>query len=202
MLTLLYRGQNCSGCRSKKKIIIWNQIDNAGGHAIKNSLDIINYAGFDCGDPRIRVLFYCQHPNSPDFNTLDLGAWTSLQTKVASLLYQPSTSILSMADQVIERVEKSFSEWNTRDICSKLWKSRKAAMVETIKHHGSNTFKQPHTKGLQQHIHDLRPRMIPFNTPPPSPQDPSTPVAIEIPCQIVTLAQSPITISSFVIFNQ
>ena len=147
------------------------------------------------GTPRIRVWFYCQPPNSFDFNTLDLGAWTSLQTKVASLLYQPSTSILSMEDQVIERVEKSFSELKTRDSCSKLWKSRKAYMVETIKHHGSNTFKQPHTKGLQQHINDLRPRMIPFSPTSPIPQDPSTPVAIEIPRQIVTLAQSPITIS-------
>ena len=55
------------------------QIDGAGGHSIKKSVNELNNWGKN-QVPKITVVV--QPARSPDLNALDLGAWTSLQATV------------------------------------------------------------------------------------------------------------------------
>ena len=58
---------------SNRSLVVWSQLDNAGGHGLGFTLDKLNEVGAKA-HPKIRIHFHTQPPNSPDLNVLDLGA--------------------------------------------------------------------------------------------------------------------------------
>ena len=71
------------------------------------------------------VLFLLQPSQSPDLNTLDLGAWWSLETDVNELRYNPNWSVRNNKPQELladlnDTVLQSWQSWKTCDMLQKL----------------------------------------------------------------------------------
>lgn len=179
-----------------QRIVVHSQIDNAGGHAVHTSVEALNRIGYLI-HPRLRIHFYCQPPNSPDLNVLDLGAWNSLQKAVPPLVYDHAIGRGNIQERIIETVQSSFQTWNARAKCAKLFDTRRAFMYETIMHQGGNTFKQPHIKNLQAKLESVRDLILPFPPlpPPPAPPLPETPITLRLSVSTVLQAQRPVCIS-------
>ena len=153
-------------------LVIWSQVDNAGGHKLKTTMTDINLAGASA-HPRIRIHFHAQPPNSPDLNVLDLGAWNSLQKTVPALIYEHQGD--DNEKRIINAVKESFQRWNSREICTSLFRTLKIFMAETIRSGGNNS-KQPHYKDIRHLLASLEaeaqqayPTLPPMPTPPPAP---------------------------------
>ena len=63
--------------------------------------------------------FLIQPAQSPDLNTLDLGAWCSLETDVNELRYD-QIGIVEEIDQNIDTVMQSWKSWRTSEVLRKL----------------------------------------------------------------------------------
>ena len=131
-------------------LIVWSQVDNAGGHGLGFTLDQLNRLGA-IAHRYIRIHFYTQPPNSPDLNVLDLGAWQSLQKAVPPIVYNQENSELTNQERIIAAVHESFMHWNAREKCTSLFETLKAFMAESLISGGDNQ-KQPHKKNLMARI--------------------------------------------------
>ena len=173
---IIERAQRVLNEHPDYRLTVYTQLDNAGGHGVGTSVDILNEKGANA-HPRIRIHFHCQPPNSPDLNVLDLGAWYSIQKAVPSLVYDPSVPKSSLEDRIITTVQESFTAWNARAKCADLFQTLRAFQCEVIESEGNNLFKQPHTRGLEARVNTLAPTLIPL---PPLQPIPAPPAAVII----------------------
>lgn len=165
-------------------LVIWAQVDNAGGHKLKTTLTEINLAGATAHS-KIRIHFHAQPPNSPDMNVLDLGAWNSLQTTVPALIYEHLGD--SNEKRIIRAVEESFLLWNAREKCNSLFHTLKIFMAETISSGGNNS-KQPHYKNIKEVLVSLEGTAEPaYPSLPPPPALPLPPPALSLPPPALSL---------------
>ena len=173
---------------------VYSQIDNAGGHAVDRTVASLNRKGA-IFNPRVRIHFHCQPPNSPDLNSLDLGAWNSLQKAVPQIVYMPTLEKEEMQERIISAVQESFVEWNAEEKYRDLFKTLTAFMYETILTEGDNQFGQPHKKNLQDKILTIQDSLLPFPELPPV-ENPSlpAPVTVQLPGASVTQAIAPIVV--------
>jgi len=170
---------------------VYSQIDNAGGHAVDRTVASLNRKGASF-NPRVRIHFHCQPPNSPDLNALDLGAWNSLQKAVPQIVYMPTLGKEEMQERIITAVRESFVEWNAEEKCRDLFETLTAFMYETILADGDNRFRQPHTKNLQDKILTIQDSLLAFPVLLPIEDPPSlAPVTLQLPLSSVTHALSP-----------
>ena len=85
--------------------------------------------------------FYCQPPNSPDCNTLDLAFFRAIQT----IQYEKESRNL---DELIANVEEAFDEL-PHDICRHVWSTAQIVMNSIILCEGGNDYKLPHVGKLK-----------------------------------------------------
>ena len=170
---------------------VYSQIDNAGGHAVDRTVASLNRKGA-IFNPRVRIHFHCQPPNSPDLNALDLGAWNSLQKAVPQIVYMPTLGKEEMQERIISAVQESFVEWNAEEKCRDLFQTLTAFMYETVLTEGDNQFRQPHKKNLQDKILTIQDSLHPFPELLPV-ENPSlqAPVTVQLPGGSVTQALAP-----------
>ena len=159
-------------------LVVWSQLDNAGGHGLGFTLDELNLIGA-ISHPSIRIHFYTQPPNSPDLNVLDLGAWNSIQKTVPSLIYEASFSSASNQERIINAVQDSFLNWNAKEKCKSLFETLKCFMGEVLHSDGGNV-KQPHKKNFQARIEPFIPQASANYPPLPPPPAPALPVVIRV----------------------
>ena len=99
------------------------QLDGAGGHAPKSSIDALN----QWGKQQIpKIDFILQPARSPDLNALDLGAWTSMQATVD----QYKDQVMNNPEKpgnceniLIQTVKEAFLEWVKDDHLSKIFQT-------------------------------------------------------------------------------
>lgn len=128
--------------------IIEVQMDSAGGHKIKSSVDELNQY---CQSKKAykNISFIIQPTRSPDLNVLDLGIWNSIQSGVPTIKYDENSStkmIYRIRDQVLQA-------WEDYDACEKLNKIFNTLTLiykEVIKAEGGNNFKLPHARNYQK----------------------------------------------------
>lgn len=116
-----------------KKVIV--QIDSAGGHRVKESLDYLNRL---C--PRIQ--FRTQPTRSPDCNVLDLGIWNSMNKHVRQVKYD-RTSLLSMDQRIINAVNDMWENYDTNKLHN-IFITLNTVLKSIKENNGGNSFKQPH----------------------------------------------------------
>lgn len=125
-----------SKCPWAKKIII--QIDSAGGHRIKESVDYLNKLG---RKTKIPIEFITQPCRSPDTNVLDLGIWNSMKSQVIEQKYMRESD-LSMNQRIIDAVMEMWEEYDP-EILTSIFQTLKAVLYEIVANGGGNSFKQP-----------------------------------------------------------
>lgn len=133
------------GNRIERSKTIFIQQDNARPHILPNDSEFVQHATKDEFDIRL----FCQPPNSPDMNILDLGYFRAIQSAYYST--NPST-----IDDIIKCVTQSFNDM-PRDTLNKLFLSLQDCMIETIKVNGGNNYKQPHMAKDRQINNDTLP---------------------------------------------
>lgn len=158
---IVSRSQAVIDANPDSLLTVYVQLDNAGGHGVASSVDILNKIG-EKAHPRLRIHFHCQPPNSPDLNVLDLGAWHSIQKAVPRLVHDPSIPKGSIEDRIMKIVPETFSKWNAQQKCTDLFETLRAFQCEVIESNGVNTFKQPHTNHLKMRIASLKSTELPL----------------------------------------
>jgi hypothetical protein len=83
-----------------------------------------------------KISIYCQPPNSPDLNILDLGLFNALQS--AYWNHSPRNAI-----DIIDMVERTYREFPINKI-SRLWVTLQSIFNAIIVEHGCNQYKIPH----------------------------------------------------------
>jgi len=113
------------------------QQDNAPAHIRNDDADFlaaVQATGVD-------VKIYCQPPNSPDLNVLDLGFFNSLQSIV-------SKEATKNKELLIEVVKKGFVNYPHGKI-NRVFLSLQMAMQEVVLCHGGNDYKLKHMSKTQ-----------------------------------------------------
>ena len=99
------------------------QLDGAGGHAPKQSIDELNDWG---KQQKPTIEFVLQPARSPDLNALDLGAWTSMQATVDSykdqIVNDPEKTGNS-ENLLIQAVKNAFIEWTKENHLKKFFET-------------------------------------------------------------------------------
>jgi len=133
------------------------QCDGAGGHGMakekgrKKVLKLLNDWGAEKGGPltpkgkRVLVTFICQPSQSPDFNVLDLGAWTSLQAAVDELdLYNNERTNMEM--KLVKACQKAWDRWASAEKLTSLFDSWLASLNRVAEVDGDTKYEQPRKK--------------------------------------------------------
>jgi transposase len=120
-----------------KEVIV--QIDSAGGHRVKESLDALNVVG---ARGKLPIRFITQPTRSPDTNVLDLGIWRSMQSRVVEVKYS-SESDKKMAHRIVDAVEVMWREYDPV-ILNNIFITLPAILEEIYKNEGGNSYKIPH----------------------------------------------------------
>ncbi|GMF36685.1 unnamed protein product [Phytophthora fragariaefolia] len=118
--------------RGDRGRIIYVQQDNATPHVSPRDPDILREAKSDGWD--IRLIF--QPANSPDFNCLDLGYFSAIQ----SLQYQ---TYIASTEQLIEVVEASFRNLDKQKL-DNIFLTLQQVMECVLACKGGNAYKLPH----------------------------------------------------------
>ncbi|ETP35122.1 hypothetical protein F442_16631 [Phytophthora nicotianae P10297] len=118
--------------RKDRGQVIFVQQDNAKPHVPPSEPDIVA-AGTE-GGWNIRI--WCQAPNSPDLNCLDLGVFASMQSLQHRL---PRKGI----EALIASVEEAYRDMKT-DTVDNIFLSLQACMLEILRQKGGNLYKTPH----------------------------------------------------------
>ena len=116
---------------------VWIQHDNAPAHIRNDDADFlaaVQATGVD-------VKIYCQPPNSPDLNVLDLGFFNSLQSIVAK-------EGTRNKDILIQVVKEKFDNYPQGKI-NRVFLSLQMAMQEILLCHGGNDYKLKHMSKSQ-----------------------------------------------------
>jgi transposase len=124
-------------CQWAAKVTV--QLDSAGGHRIGESIEYLNGLGAKC-KPAIK--FRLQPCRGPDTNTLDLGIWNSLSSRVARVKYDRSAEA-SMNQRIIDSVTATWDEYPGEEKLTAIFQSLQAVYREIIATNGGNSFKQP-----------------------------------------------------------
>jgi hypothetical protein len=121
------------------------QMDGAGGHAVKKSVDELNKYCKDLSEETgcIPVTFVVQPARSPDLNVLDLGCWASLQAAVPAVKYEKDPT-KKMYNRIIDNVYKGWNEWVEQHKIEKVFKTLREVWKEVQKDKGGNRFNLPH----------------------------------------------------------
>jgi hypothetical protein len=121
------------------------QMDGAGGHAVKKSVDELNKYCKDLSEETgcIPVTFMVQPARSPDLNVLDLGCWASLQAAVPAVKYEKDPT-KKMYNRIIDNVYKGWNEWVEQHKIEKVFKTLREVWKEVQKDKGGNRFNLPH----------------------------------------------------------
>ncbi|WCJ44147.1 hypothetical protein M5689_024834 [Euphorbia peplus] len=117
---------------SPKTIFI--QQDNARPHLDVSDVDFIEAAKGDGFD----IKLYCQPPNSPDMNVLDLGFFRAIE----SMQHQEAPTNI---DEFILAVEKAFEIFPKEEL-NNVFLTLQSCMVEVMRNVGGNNYKTPHMK--------------------------------------------------------
>uniref|UniRef100_H3GMD1 Tc1-like transposase DDE domain-containing protein n=1 Tax=Phytophthora ramorum TaxID=164328 RepID=H3GMD1_PHYRM len=98
------------------------------------------------------IRMYCQPPNSPDLNVLDLGLFAALQ----ALQYQV---VIRGVDELIDAVEAAYEELSetTQD---NIFLTLQNCMICTLRDSGGNQYKLPHMGREKLRKKGLLPRSL------------------------------------------
>jgi hypothetical protein len=118
---------------------IWIQQDNARTHVAATDAEFLAAVALTGLDIRIMN----QPPNSPDMNVLDLGFFSSLQSKT----YLKTAANI---DELVTNVQEEFNLY-VHDKLTKVYLTLQSCLIEVMKQRGGNGYKIPHTNkdGLQ-----------------------------------------------------
>lgn len=127
------------------KVVV--QLDGAGGHKVKTSLEELNTFGksVQVVNNTLPIEFIQQPARSPDLNVLDLGAWNSIQSAVNRLTYEkePTTRMTKrLADSVLE----GWGKWAAEEKLGKLFEVLCEVHKQVVDVGGGNNFVMPHTQ--------------------------------------------------------
>lgn len=115
------------------------QLDNAGGHGVKISVDELNaYCRAQC----YRIEFFTQLARSPDVNALDLGTWASMQANVSLVKYDPAATA-SMEQRIIDAVNTMWEDYKPEKL-TKIFNTLPYIMQCIVDFKGGNGYKLPH----------------------------------------------------------
>jgi hypothetical protein len=121
-------------------------MDGAGGHGFESIIERLQtWADADWERTGVWFTFVKQPARSPDFNVLDLGAWTSLQSRVELLRYE-SQSRGRMVDGIVEAVEDAWDNWDSAPKLTNLYSKLSATLDATRAARGGNMFSEPRGK--------------------------------------------------------
>jgi hypothetical protein len=123
-----------------KKIEV--QMDSAGGHKIKSSVNELNTY---CQSMFKKISFVTQPTRSPDLNVLDLGIWNSLQSGVPTIKYDKAAEE-PMNQRIIEKVEHMWDNYDGFAKLTKIFRTLTLIYNAVIKAEGRNDFKLPHSR--------------------------------------------------------
>jgi hypothetical protein len=122
------------------------QMDGAGGHGFESIIEQLQvWADADWEKTGVWFTFVKQPARSPDFNVLDLGAWTSLQSRVELLRYS-SQSRGRMVDGIVEAVDDAWDNWEAAPKLTNLYSKLSATLDATRAARGGNMFSEPRGK--------------------------------------------------------
>jgi hypothetical protein len=121
----------CFG-HAKRSVVL--QIDGAKPH-IKGSIQAAIAAA--CKSGGFNINLRQQPANSPDFNVLDLGFFSSLQQKAAALKEGGEVADL------VRSVEAAFWDQDPR-VLERVWQALFGVLNATLEHDGDNDFRVPH----------------------------------------------------------
>ncbi|XP_050233452.1 uncharacterized protein LOC126681939 [Mercurialis annua] len=110
------------------------QQDNAKPHLDINDFAFTTAANTD----GFKISLYCQPPNSPDMNVLDLGFFRAID----SLQHQEAPTTI---DQFIMAVENAYQNFPEAEL-NNIFLTLQSCMVEVMKVYGGNNYKIPHMK--------------------------------------------------------
>jgi hypothetical protein len=113
---------------------IWIQQDNAPAHFDADDEDWLEYLEENGFDDKMEL--YCQVPNSPDTNLLDLGFFNALQADY--YLFVPKTSL-----DIIDMVKDSYEKYDPKKI-NRIWLSYLSCLNCILDSAGGNHYKLPH----------------------------------------------------------
>jgi hypothetical protein len=125
-----------------KKIEV--QMDSAGGHKIKSSVNELN-AYCQSKSKFKKISFVTQPTRSPDLNVLDLGIWNSLQSGVPTIKYDKAAED-PMSERIIEKVERMWDNYDGSTKLAKIFRTLILIYNAVIKAEGRNDFKLPHSR--------------------------------------------------------
>ena len=114
------------------------QMDSAGGHKVKTSVDILNDYCKRFRKPTI--IFITQPTRSPDLNTLDLGTWNSIQSYVPTIKYQRNAQS-TISDRIHAEVLKAWAEYDGMKLLHKIYNTLSKVYKSVIEVQGGNTYK-------------------------------------------------------------
>lgn len=119
------------------------QLDSAGGHRIGESVEYLNALGAISHPP---TTFRTQPCRGPDTNTLDLGIWNSLSSRVARVKYDRSAED-SMNQRIIDSVNQMWKEYPGQEKLTAIFHTLRAVHRAIIASKGGNSFKPPRKGG-------------------------------------------------------
>jgi hypothetical protein len=125
-----------------KKIEV--QMDSAGGHKIKTSMDELN-SYCQSNSKWKKICFVTQPTRSPDLNVLDLGIWNSLQSGVPPIKYDPHAST-KLPDQITAEVMDMWDCYDGSTKLTKIFRTLTMIYKAVIEDKGGNNFKLPHSR--------------------------------------------------------
>jgi hypothetical protein len=103
-------------------------------------------------DFEFRIELYCQPPNSPDLNVLDLGVFAALK----SLQWKEEAKNVSL---MVERVTRIFDEWPAQKL-NNVFLTLQTCMNQVIECLGDNDYKLVHMNKARLERLGLLPRSI------------------------------------------
>ena len=101
---------------------------------------------------RFEIALYCQPPNSPDLNVLDLGVFAALQ----NLQWKQQTKNINA---MVERVGNVFEEWPTQRL-NNIFLTLQTCMNKIVRLNGDNDYQITHMKKEQLERMGVLPRSI------------------------------------------
>ncbi len=117
------------------------QLDNAGGHGVKRSIDELNNY---CKQKKYKIEFFTQPARSPDVNALDLGIWNSMQRQVDWVKYDTKAEG-SMADRIMDNVSSMWDSYDSQKLTN-IFELIPKIMKCIIGENGGNGYKLPRKK--------------------------------------------------------
>ena len=117
------------------------QLDNAGGHGVKTSIDELNTY---CKGKNYKIEFFTQSARSPDVNALDLGIWNSMQRQVDWVKYDTKAEG-SMADRIMDNVGTMWQSYDSQKLTN-IFELLPRIMKCIIDEKGGNGYQLPRKK--------------------------------------------------------